>query len=87
MGPCSTPQSLGPNSSFESGGSLSHRPTKPSFYSMVDVAGICELTTSQYSPSYWPVVIVTLFSCFLSVDVGLTAYSLWKAVTVVELKN
>ena len=54
---------------------------------MVEVFGSCQLAASQDNQSYWPVVFVVMFSCFLSVDVGLTAYSLWNAVRVGHAKG
>lgn len=51
---------------------------------MVDVVSVCEST--QRDATYWPVVFVVLFASFLSVDVGLTAYALWKGVKTVAQK-
>ena len=54
---------------------------------MVDVVAVCQTATGQENASYWPVVFVVMFASFLSVDVGLTAYSLWRSVNSVSLKG
>jgi len=54
---------------------------------MVDVVAVCQTAIGQENASYWPVVFVVMFASFLSVDVGLTAYSLWRSVNSVSLKG
>ena len=54
---------------------------------MVDVAAVCQTAAAHGNAAYWPVVFVAMFASFLSVDVGLTAYSLWRSVNGVSLKG
>lgn len=53
----------------------------------MDVVAVCQTANDQANASYWPVVFVVVFASFLSVDVGLTAYSLWRSVNSVSLKR
>ena len=55
---------------------------------MVSVLAVCEsaLSSSGTSP-YWPVVFIVIFASFLAVDIGLTAYALWKGVSSVAVKS
>ena len=55
---------------------------------MVSVVALCSTALSDSGASpYWPVVFIVLFASFLLVDVGLTAYALFKGVSSVSLKS
>lgn len=53
----------------------------------MDVLAVCHAATVQENASYWPVILVVMLASFLGVDVGLTAYSLWRSVNSVSLKG
>jgi hypothetical protein len=55
---------------------------------MVSVLAVCDtaLNGSGNAP-YWPIVFIVIFASFLGVDIGLTAYALWKGVSSVHLKS
>lgn len=55
---------------------------------MVDVLAACNTATGSDGPTaYWPIVFIVLFASFLAVDVGLTAYAMWRGVSSVSLKS
>lgn len=54
---------------------------------MVNVIELCQTASVHENASYWPLVFVITFASFLSIDVGLTAYSLWRSVNSVAAKG
>ena len=46
----------------------------------MDVLSVC----GPSEPSYWPIAFVALFASFLSIDVGITAFSLYRSVVTVS---
>jgi len=50
---------------------------------MVDVVSLC----SEQTQSSWATMCVVLFSVFLTVDVGITVWSLWSAVVHASVKR
>ena len=50
---------------------------------MVDVVSLC----SEQAQNSWATMFVVLFAVFLTVDVGITMWSLWSSVSRVSVKS
>ena len=50
---------------------------------MVNVVSLC----SDQTQNSWATIFVVLFAVFLTVDVGITGWSLWWSVSGVSAKN
>lgn len=55
---------------------------------MVSVVALCNAASDDSGSSpYWPAAFIALFASFLLVDVGLTAYAVFRGVSAVSLKG